>query len=175
MTTGSQSTLAKVSLTSPRSTPARRVVAVVVERRGRVALLKRSQAVQHDKGRWHCVTGYLEAGTTPQQQALEELFEETGLQLVDLSDFHAGQTLRLVDDHGVPWRVHTLKAVTTRRRLQINWEHQAYRWTTLRRVGRFDGRVEWLGEVIRAVYGESAQPGTPNWSPTRGGGSTPAT
>lgn len=158
MTSRCPSSLANESISPAAPAPGHRIVAVMVECHGRVALLKRSQAVRHDKGRWHCVTGYLEAGATPQQQALEELYEETGLQLVDLSQLDAGETLTLVGDDGVPWRVHTFKAVTTRRRLEINWEHQAYRWTPLRRLGRFDGRVEWLGDVIRAVYGRSEVP-----------------
>ena len=45
--------------------PPRAVVAVVVEWRGRIALFKRSQSVGHERGLWHCITGYLEPGVPP--------------------------------------------------------------------------------------------------------------
>lgn len=61
-----------------------KVVAVILEHHGRIALFKRSQTVRHDQNLWHCVTGYLEPGTSPGQQALMELHEETGLGPMDL-------------------------------------------------------------------------------------------
>lgn len=128
------------------------VVAVVLEHRGRLALLKRSQAVGHDRGRWHCVTGYLESGMSPQEQALTEVFEETGLRLVDLNDLQPGRTLVLLDEDHNPWRIHTFRAVTTRRQLTMNWEHVHYRWTPRAKLKRFDGQVSWLRHVVDAVY-----------------------
>lgn len=135
----------------------RHVVAVVLECRGRLALLKRSAAVHHDQGRWHCVTGYLEPGHTPLQQAMEELFEETGLRLVDLVALAPGRVLTIPDGKDTRWHVHTFRAVTQQRRLIMNWEHDAYRWTTRRGVCRFDGQVAWLPQVIEAVDDSRAQ------------------
>jgi 8-oxo-dGTP pyrophosphatase MutT (NUDIX family) len=131
----------------------RMVVAVCVERCGRVALFKRSKQVAHDQGRWHCITGYVEHGVTPEQQALEELSEETGLRAVDLTELRPGPRLTLADGQGQVWLVHTFTAVTTRRRLTMNWEHDSYRWTAPRKVARFDGRVYWLDDVIEGTYG----------------------
>src|SRR4051794_36125563 len=47
----------------PSIPPTRIVVAVIVQWRGLVALFRRSQAVRHDQGLWHCITGYVEPGT----------------------------------------------------------------------------------------------------------------
>ena len=63
----------------PVPAPGRMVVAVVVEWRDKIALLKRSQHLAHDRGRWHCVTGYVDPGASPEEQAFRELLEETGL------------------------------------------------------------------------------------------------
>lgn len=137
----------------PGSAPvaARRVVAVILECRRHVLLLKRSLEVSHDQGKWHCVTGYVETDFLPVQQALHELYEETGLMLADLTGLDEGPVLTLPDARGRAWQVHTFRAQTLQRRLTTNWENTAYRWVLPRRLRRFDGRVSWLDDVLEAV------------------------
>jgi 8-oxo-dGTP pyrophosphatase MutT (NUDIX family) len=136
---------------SPAEFQPRAVVAVIVERHGRIALFRRSQSVGHDRGRWHCITGYLEPGASPEEQAFVELREETGLTEVDLTDFRLGTPLLLTDHSGDPWLVHTFTAVTPRRRLSINDEHDDFRWTAPSKVRRFSNRVVWLDQVLEAA------------------------
>jgi 8-oxo-dGTP pyrophosphatase MutT (NUDIX family) len=131
--------------------PVREVVAVVLEHHGRIALFRRSLGVRHDRGLWHCITGYLEAGVSPEQQALAELHEEAGVTLDQLSDFEHRASFDLTGRNGDLWLVHTFKAVTGRRRLLINEEHDKYRWTSPAKVRRFSNRVEWLGHVLDAA------------------------
>lgn len=129
----------------------RTIIAAVIEWRGRIALFRRSRGVGHDNGLWHCITGFVEAGATPEQQARAELFEETGLQAKDLIDLRDGPALILTDGRGTPWLVYTYTAVTTCRRLRLDWEHDSYRWTTAQRVSRFTNRVSWLEYVLDAT------------------------
>ena len=126
------------------------VVAVVIWRRGRIALLERSAKVSHDAGLWHCVTGYLESDTLPEQQALSEVFEETGLVVADLQRFEKGPTLELLGTSGTLWTVHTFSGETKRKKLRLNWEHDKYRWASPRTVPGFD-QVSWLSDVVRAL------------------------
>ncbi|MBT2534434.1 NUDIX domain-containing protein [Arthrobacter sp. ISL-48] len=135
----------------PAEYPPRTVVAVILEWRGRIALFKRSQSVGHDRGRWHCITGYLEPGTSPEGQAIAELREETGLTENDLIDFRQGAPLLLPDHHGNPWLVHTFTAVTRRRRLTINDEHDTFRWAAPSKIRRYINRVAWLDQVLEAA------------------------
>jgi 8-oxo-dGTP pyrophosphatase MutT (NUDIX family) len=131
------------------------VVAVVIEWRGKIALFKRSQHLHHDRGLWHCITGYLEPGVTPKQQALDELLEETGIHPTNLLDLRAGPDLVISDDDGQPWLVHTFTAVTSKRRLHIDWEHDSYRWTAPGKMKRFANRVAWLDLVLQAILPHS--------------------
>lgn len=129
------------------------VVAVVLCWRDRIGLFKRSESVAHDKGRWHCLTGYLDQATdpeSPRKQAQLELEEEVGLSGDDLQALVAGPILHLHGD-GRVWRVHTFRAITSKRRLTLNWEHSEYRWTRSSTIPRFDGHVAWLPDVIEAV------------------------
>ncbi|WP_211482622.1 NUDIX domain-containing protein, partial [Arthrobacter sp. OV608] len=140
------------------------IIAAVVEWRGRIAMFRRSRSLGHDSGRWHCITGFVEVGATPEQQALEELFEETGLQAKDLLDLRQGPDLVISDDSGIPWLVHTFTALSSRRRLTIDWEHDAYRWTTPHKAKRFANRVGWLDNVLAATgHYPVAVPTPPSW------------
>ncbi|MDQ8702521.1 NUDIX domain-containing protein [Streptomyces sp. LHD-70] len=127
------------------------VVAVVLTWRGRIGLFKRSRDVGHDAGHWHCITGHLDNGDSAHAQALLELFEETGIPAAELTDFRPGPVLELPDARGHCWRVHTFRAGTTRRKLRLNWEHDAYRWVRPQDVPRFDGQVPWLRNVLEAI------------------------
>jgi 8-oxo-dGTP pyrophosphatase MutT (NUDIX family) len=114
-------------------------------------MFRRSRSVGRDSGRWHCITGFVEAGAAPEQQALEELFEETGLKAKDLLDFRQGPCLVVPDGSGTPWFVHTFTALTARRRLRIASEHDSYRWTSPNKAKRFANRVSWLDKVLEAT------------------------
>lgn len=127
------------------------VIAVVIECRGRIALFKRSGLLGHGSGLWHCITGFMEAEATPRHQTLAELSEETGLQADDLLELRQGPDLVADDDFGTPRLVYTFTAVTSRRRLEINWEHDSYRWTNANKAKRFVNRVTWLDNVLEAT------------------------
>lgn len=146
-----------LSLTS--APPSRCIVAVVVEYQGRIALFKRSRMVRHDRRMWHCISGFVERGSSPQQQVLDELFEECGLVARDLRALRQGPVLMIADDFGGdPWLVHTFTAVTGRPRLTINWEHETYRWTRPEKMGCFFNRVAWLETVLEATDHLKASP-----------------
>lgn len=141
------------SVTGDRAEPdaARQVVAIILVRRGRLGLLRRSARVGHDAGAWHCVTGFLDAGIRPSRQARVELFEETGLGPADIRSLSPGPVLDLPDRRGGrPWSVHTFLAGCRRRRLTLNWENDAYRWARPVDLTRLDGQVPWLIDVVRA-------------------------
>ncbi|WP_169304031.1 NUDIX domain-containing protein [Arthrobacter sp. CAU 1506] len=129
----------------------RTVVAVVLECRGRIALFRRSSDLTHDGSLWHCITGFVEHGSSPSCQALEEIYEEAGLGARDLVALRHGPVLVIDDEIGSPWLIYTFTAVTERRQLKINWEHDSYRWTMPQKYTRFVNRVPWLDQVLAAT------------------------
>lgn len=128
----------------------RSVVAVTLWRGTELCLVRRSEAVGHDAGRWHCVTGYLEAETTPEEQALQELLEEVGLQHHSLLGLMPGGTLSLTDDGGGAWLVHTFSAHVGQLEVSLNWEHDDHCWINPR-AGLPDDVVWWLSHVVVAT------------------------
>ena len=57
----------------------RHVVTCFLEYEGEIAIFRRSERVGTYRRRWAGVSGYIEEGNTPYQQALEEIGEEVGL------------------------------------------------------------------------------------------------
>lgn len=134
--------------------PVRRgeVVAVLLTHRGRLCLLRRSDAVGSDRGRWHCVTGYLPPGTAPDRQAEIELREETGLSRAQLESFEAGPVLRLADPRGGHWLVHLYRGETAGTELTLNWENDDAVWCAPAAWGARP-IVDWLPDVVSALAG----------------------
>ncbi|WP_268962576.1 NUDIX domain-containing protein [Rhodococcus sp. WAY2] len=126
----------------------RSAVAMLLQNDGELCLLRRSSLVASDRGRWHCVTGYLDSRDDPAAHVLIELGEETGLSRIDLADLVEGPVLRLSGGDGV-WTVHVFVATTLHRRIRLNWEHEDVCWTPWSRAGE-GGRelVSWLPALV---------------------------
>lgn len=126
------------------------VVAAVLVNRSRIGLFKRSRAVTGDRGRWHCITGYLPAGTDPLKQARTEVFEEAGLGGDDVSFIHRGTRLVLPCPHGTVWHIVPFLFLTARNGLELNWEHDDYQWVRPTDVDGLE-TVSWLRDVLCAI------------------------
>jgi len=126
----------------------RRVVALLLQNRGRLCLLRRSSCVASDVGMWHCITGFLDSGVDPERHVLTELAEETGLLRRDLSDFAAGPVLTLPGGDG-DWVVHVYVATARHQRVRLNWEHEDFCWVPwVHAAGEGRVLVPWLSTLV---------------------------
>jgi ADP-ribose pyrophosphatase YjhB (NUDIX family) len=104
------------------------VVPCFLESDGQILLLRRSEQVSSYRGKWAGVSGYLEGD--PDQQALTEIAEETGLQPPDISLVKKGKPVVIDDaEMGTRWVVHPyLFHVADRSKIKIDWgEHEETR------------------------------------------------
>jgi ADP-ribose pyrophosphatase YjhB (NUDIX family) len=123
--------------------------------RGRDELLivRRSQRVRTYRGAWAGISGYVEPGVTPIEQAYTEMREETGLAREEVRLLADGQSLAFQDHElGQAWVVHPfLFAVLAPDRIRTDWEATEYRW-----IGPGDlaglATVPMLAEVLALVY-----------------------
>jgi hypothetical protein len=108
--------------------PEKRVVTCFLESRGKILILRRSQQVGSYRGRWAGVSGYIE--TTPDEQALIEIAEETRLDHEDLRLIKKGEPLIAEDKElGVTWIIHPyLFRIRDRGKIKIDWEHLEAKW-----------------------------------------------
>ena len=113
--------------------------------------VRRSQQVGTYQGKWAGVSGYIE--TTPDEQALVEIKEETGLGGEDLKLIKKGRPLSIKDEKlGVKWVVHTyLFHIEDRGKVRIDWEHKETRWIRPQDIANYE-TVPNLKETLDRVY-----------------------
>jgi len=131
--------------------PEKHVVTCFLESDGQILLLRRSQRVGSYQGRWAGVSGYVE--TTPDEQALTEISEETGLQPDDLQLLKKGEILTVEDKKlNIRWLVHPyLFHINDRSKIRTDWEHLEIRWIAPEEIGDF-ATVPRLKETLDSVY-----------------------
>lgn len=116
-----------------------------------ILILRRSKQVGTYPGRWAGVSGYVEK--SPDEQAITEITEETGLSEEDIQLIRKGESLEIVDQKiGRKWVVHPyLFQVQNRSKIKIDWEHTELKWITPAEIARYD-TVPMLKEVLERVH-----------------------
>jgi 8-oxo-dGTP pyrophosphatase MutT (NUDIX family) len=129
----------------------RSVIACFLRHGGKICLLKRSQTVGSSPGRWHCVTGFLEPGVLPLEQAITEISEETGLDGTAVRLIGAPEPLRMArPGQGWVWVVHPFLFEAASPSLRLDWEHDEYRWIDPAELELSDC-VPWIRDVWIAL------------------------
>jgi ADP-ribose pyrophosphatase YjhB (NUDIX family) len=125
-------------------------VSCVLENRGQILLLKRSQAVKTNKGKWSTVSGRVEHRWTAADTALEEIRAETGLERRSLGLIRRGRPIYVR-----PTGTHLTKVVpflfrVTRRTIRLNQEHTAAVWVRPEEVATYD-TVPRFADLLRRL------------------------
>ena len=137
----------------------RHVVTAFLTRGNQVLLLRRTDRVRTYRALWAGVSGSVESGLTPIEQAIQEIEEETSLSNADAIPVLAGQSLDFVDDAlNRRWVVHPFRfRVSDEAEIRLDWEHSEARWIEPAQLERmstvprlFDGwrRVAFLPQWI---------------------------
>jgi 8-oxo-dGTP pyrophosphatase MutT (NUDIX family) len=118
-----------------------------------VLLVRRSERVRTYRGAWAGVSGYLEPGVTPLDQAFTEVHEETGLERADVTLLQTGELLAFYDAQiGQSWVVHPfLFAISSPDRIRTDWEATDHRWVRPDEVAAYP-TVPMLVEALARVY-----------------------
>ena len=129
----------------------KQVVTCFLESDGEMLLLRRSEWVGSYQGRWAGVSGYIEK--TPDEQALVEIAEETGLSGEDIKLIRKGKPLPVEDEKlGIRWVVHPfLFHIRDRSKVKIDWEHKETRWIDPKDIDNYQ-TVPMLKETLARVF-----------------------
>jgi len=146
------------------TTPTHVVTCFLLRRdRGREELLlvRRSQRVRTYRGAWGGVSGYVEPGVAPLEQAYTEIREETGLARDDAQLLRVGEPLPFHDDElNQSWVVHPFLfalLANAAERILTDWEAVETRWATPAEVATLP-TVPKLADALALVYPPPAQP-----------------
>lgn len=122
----------------------------------RILIVRRSQRVGSYNARWAGISGFLETGVTPDEQAYTEIREETGLQGEQVRMLKRGTIVEHEDASiGRHWYIHPfLFEVLTPDAIALDWEATEMRWIVPLEILDYD-TVPKLEEAYRsAVDGE---------------------
>jgi 8-oxo-dGTP diphosphatase len=119
--------------------PHREVVTSFLERDGKILLLRRSDRVRTYPGRWAGVSGSIDSGHTPEEQARVEILEETQLTGDDVRLIASGEPLSFDDaETARSWVVYPFRfEVLHPERIKTDWEHSESVWIEPERLGNF--------------------------------------
>lgn len=134
----------RIELPDVRGTP---VVTAILQNRGQILILRRSDAVGTFRGRWSAVSGYLEGREDPKVRALREVREETGISRPRFRA--AGPPIHARADTTI-FVVHPFLFDVPKRKVRLDWENVEYRWIHPGELDRFE-TVPRLGDVVAAV------------------------
>jgi 8-oxo-dGTP diphosphatase len=106
----------------------------------RLLLVKRSGRVGSYNARWAGISGFLEQGVAPADQAYTEICEETGLQRSQVRLLTYGQVVESIDpDLHRRWLIHPFLAeVLTPAAIRLDWEAEEMRWITLAELSEYE-------------------------------------
>src|SRR5437762_4945235 len=96
----------------------------------RILIVQRSQRVGSYNARWAGISGFLESGVTPDEQAYTEIREETSLQRDQVRMLKRGKVVEHVDEAlGRHFFIHPfLFEALAPEHVQTDWEAVAMRW-----------------------------------------------
>jgi len=92
------------------------------------------------RGKWAGVSGYIEEGISPLDQAWIEMKEEAGLDTDDVELVREGRPLEVVDaELDRKWIVHPFRFRVLRpEKIMIDWEHTEAKWVAPEDIGRHE-------------------------------------
>ncbi|MGD0817184.1 MAG: DUF126 domain-containing protein [Methanomassiliicoccales archaeon] len=101
----------------------------------RILILKRSEKVGTNQGKWAGVSGYVEAGESPEQTAPREIREELSIDkfvLVSKAD------PIIIRETGHIWTIHPFLFETDNEEVVTDWEHTEHKWVYPSDVKEYD-------------------------------------
>ena len=125
-----------------------------------VLLAQRSQRVRTYRGAWGGISGYVEPGVTPTDQAYTELSEEAGLTHDDVELLLTGEPITFRDEAiDQDWVVHPfLFRLLQPDRVRSDWEAVQFQWFAPEDVATLP-TVPRLAEALSHVYPPEATHG----------------
>ncbi len=106
----------------------------------RILLVRRSQRVGSYNSRWAGISGFVEEGIPPDEQAYTEIREETGLQREQVRMLKRGAVVEYEDASiGRHWFVHPyLFDTLAPDAIRLDWEATEIRWISPSELGQFE-------------------------------------
>jgi len=122
-------------------------------------IVRRSQRVGSYHGHWAGISGFVEPGVTPDEQAYTEIREETQLQREQVKMLRRGAVVEYADAAiGRHWYIHPfLFHVFTPDAIQTDWEAVDLRWIDPATLADYETVPRLLEAYQSALHGEEVE------------------
>lgn len=123
----------------------------------RILIVQRSNRVGSYHAHWAGISGFIEEGVTPDEQAYTEIREETGLQREQVRMLKRGAVIEYTDAAiGRHWYIHPfLFEVLAPDAIHIDWEANEMRWIDPSELSNYETVPRLVEAFASAENGES--------------------
>lgn len=124
-----------------------------------ILIVQRSQRVGSYHGKWAGISGFVEPGVTPDEQAYTEIREETGLQREQVRMLRRGAVVEHLDPSlNRHFYIHPfLFEVLTPEAIHTDWEAVEMRWIMPTELANYETVPKLLEVYASALNGETVQ------------------
>jgi 8-oxo-dGTP pyrophosphatase MutT (NUDIX family) len=128
---------------------------LLINTKGRILILKRSNKVRTYKGQWGGITGYIEENEEPYMTAIKEIREEVGIKEKDVNLIKKLDPIAFTDIYNgikYDWEIYPfLFKIDRKEKISIDWEHTDYRWILPSEIKNFN-TVPLLKEIVTELF-----------------------
>lgn len=123
----------------------------------RLLLVRRSGRVGSYNARWAGISGFIEQGISPEEQAYTEIREETGLQQPQVRLLKRGEVVEYLDENlNRRWLVHPFLAeVLAPEAIKLDWEAEEMRWIIPEELNNYETVPKLYEAFVSASQGIS--------------------
>ena len=105
-----------------------RIVTSFIKNSNKILILKRSDKVRSMKGLWSGVSGIIENNEKPEDRAKIEIFEETGMEKVNLVKKMEKIIISSPQYENHQWEVFSFLFEAEKTEIKLNWENSEFKW-----------------------------------------------
>jgi len=131
------------------------VTCVLMNDKGEILILKRSDKVGTYRGFWSGISGYVEEDEKPYETAVKEIKEETGMDVDDVVLVKEMKPVSFSDVYegkNYDWNIFSfLFKLGKKDKVQIDWEHSEYCWIFPSEINKFEA-VPRLKEIVLGMF-----------------------
>jgi len=119
----------------------------------KILLLKRSEKVKSMKNLWAGISGIIEDNEKPIKRAKIEIFEEVGIEEIDITLMKEGNKILIESPQYVnhQWEVYPFLFSCSNKEIKLNWENSDSRWIRINELNNFT-TVPSLDRVLARLF-----------------------
>jgi 8-oxo-dGTP pyrophosphatase MutT (NUDIX family) len=120
--------------------------AFVLNKKGEILILRRSETAPRNAFKWDLPGGVLEFREQPYEAIEREIKEEAGIEVTGIEPFDVWSE---TDDIGEFWTTIAYRAQAKSEEIMLSYEHDQYQWVTPKEFAKYCDRPRFLQFIKR--------------------------